>query len=207
MNLENAKAINRFIIKVPKTHKEEIEVGGVKMYVDVKFNPHLHRVHYGTVVDSPNKLKGIIKKGSRIWFTHKVTALELEKTTKPQRLDGEYYYVDYDDTIENAINNQAFCYEDENGKIHPIGWFLLAKPTGTTHELKSQFLHVITKKPIVQNIGVVTHINDRVKEYFGIDVGDEICYSDAQRYEVNIDGEIYYKVRASQIMYVKEKAV
>jgi co-chaperonin GroES (HSP10) len=199
--MENAQAVgNEFIIRIPKTHVDVQETeGGLKLYRDPKWDEASLRAHYAYVVSAPKALPEV-PKGCRIWFKHSVSPLERKQVT-PQVLKDGYYWMVYDGSYENNINSQAICYEDENKDIKTLGWFTLVEPVGSMdEEVKSSLFEIATFKKTKMNLGKIFSISDNAKEMFGVDVGDTIYYKNNQRYEVQIDGKTYYRVRPQGIL-------
>ena len=201
-DLKDPIAIRHFLIRVPKTHKDEIELSnGQKLFLDNIFNQTQHRSHEGTVVSAPVKLRSQIKKGARVWFHHMVTPLD-----RPQKLIGDIYYAGWTDHIEATNDNQIFAYQNEGEEIKPFQWWLFVKPVETTKNLQSKVLDLTyVNSKNVQNVGEVAFISDKAKKYLGVNVGEKIVYTENQRYEVHIDGEIYFKVRPTAVLYAIEK--
>lgn len=200
--MENARSVgNDFILHIPKSHKETITTdSGIEFFVDPKWNEVQHRAHTGRLVSAPKKLEGTLPKGCDVWFKHNVNVLKRKGAT-PQLLKDGYYWLRYTDDYEDNINNQALCYRDSDGSIKALGWNTIVEPFGSIdEEVKSSFFEVVSFKERKMNLGRVVALTDRVKEMFGITVGDVIYYKNNQMYEILIDGKKHYRVRPQGIL-------
>lgn len=195
-DIYNVRSIHKFIIRVEKTHNDRLKSdSGLDLWVDNRYNEHLHRAHFGTVISAPKNCQHV-RKGAKIWFHHNVT-----KLLSPQRIAKDVYYMTYNDTLEDSINNHAIAYEKEDGSIESLGWFILVKPTGTTEGLKSEAIQIVNLKNLKEDIGEIVYANQRTLDYFQLKIGDKICYQKSSRYEVDINGDKLFRIRAQTALY------
>jgi len=195
-------AVRHFLIRVPKTHVDEIELSyGKKLFVDVIFNETHHRSHEGIVVSAPAKLRKEIKSGARVWFHHMVTNMQ-----RPQKLEDDIYYAGWTSHIEASNENQIFAYQNPNEEIKMFQWWILVEPIESSNRLKSTVLDLAyVNNKLVENTGRIAFIGDKSKEYLKVNVGETIVYTENQRYEVKIDGKVYFKVRPTAVLYATEE--
>jgi len=199
-DIYNVRSINKFIARVEKTHNDSIKSdSGLELWVDNRYNEHLPRVHHGTVISAPKNCQ-YVPKGAKIWFHHNVT-----KLLSPQKIAKDVYYMTYDDTLDNCINNHAIAYEKEDGTIEPLGWFMMVNPVGTTEGLKSDAIQIVNLKNLKEDIGEIVYANQRTLDYFQLKIGDKICYQKSSRYEVDINGQKLFRIRPQTALYkIKE---
>lgn len=212
--LDKAKGVKHFVINVEKTHKDEIELSnGQKLYLDPKFNEVANRVHYGYVICAPKKLEHQFPKGTKVWFYHMATVMKKPKmgvNGKQVQSEGQFiekgiYYLGWSDHIDAGVENQVIAYEDKNGDIKAFQWWVLVKPKDSTHKIKSNILDVsFVNSQVIQNVGEVAFISDKCSKYWNVSVGDTVSYKDSQRYEIEINGEIYYRIRPQAILYAEK---
>ena len=199
--LEKAKGARHFVISVDKTHKDEIELkNGMKLWTDPKFNEVANRVHSGYVVCAPKKLENVIKKGARIWFHHMVTNIQ-----RPQKIEEGIYYLGWTQTLQGCVDNQVFAYQNKGEDIVPFQWWMFVKPFKSTRKLESKILDLsFSNEKAVNDVGEIALIGEKPQQYYGLKKGDVICYNITQRYMVEIDGEIYFRVNPESAFYVEE---
>jgi len=189
----NARGVATFIVDIPKTHKDKIG----DLYIDPKWQEVKMRVGHGKVVGAIEKCPNV-KKGDELWFHHNVTAIQ-----KPQKLEGNYYYVGYNDTYDACINNQAIA-RQRGEDIESVGWFIIIEPIGSSvPKMQSDAIEVVQFKFERQNIGRIAFANDNVRS-LGLNVGDKVMYYNSSTYEVDINGTIYYRVRPQTIIGIIE---
>lgn len=200
--METASAVgNNFILFLPKTHNDTIETdGGLQLFSDPKWNESHMRAYHARCISAPQSLQGVVPKGCDIWFKHNMAKIKRDGVSDKMIRDG-YYWLPYTDSYEDNINNQAIAYRDKEGNIKTLGWFTLVKPVDSMDEkIESSVLELVSFKKRQLNLGKIFSISDNAKELFGVDVGDTIYYKNTQQYRVEIDGEMYYRVRPQGIL-------
>ena len=120
------KALNHFIVHIPKKFKDEVSFNGSSLKLVNKFNEFDHRVNSGKIVNVP---KGIDKKhiGDTMYFHHHVVI--------EQRYDigDNLYLVQYDSN--GGYGNHAIGIENKDSDITMLGdWCFVAPPVEKEEE-------------------------------------------------------------------------
>lgn len=192
------KTLDLFVVELDKQTKDTIKTdSGLELYIDSKWNEFEHRVTEGPVVSSPLKHKTGVKKGDTLYFHHLVVMNEGQVLTGHEK----HYLVRYDP--RQTINNQAIAYKSaKSGHIHPLaGWSLLEpveqdEEPGTT----SDVIEIVKlEQPKVRKARVAFDA-PWLKE-LGIGVGDVVGIKKNRDYEITIDENKYFRVRAEDILY------
>jgi len=200
--IEKARGVRHFLIRLDKTHKDELELSnGQKLYLDPKFNEARHRHHFGHVLCPPRKLEGEIQRGAKVWFHHLVTTIRT-----PQKVVDGIFYVGWTDHVDACNSNQIFAYQNEGEEVKAFQWWVFVEPIGTTKNIESSVIDLsVVNQKNVDNMGRVAIINEKTSKYYGVNIGDVVVYKENQRYEVDINGKTYYRVRPENLIYhVKE---
>ena len=194
------KTVGVFIVKVEKPIKDTFTTkGGLELYIDTKFNEFEYRQTAGEVLSPPLRLNTGVSVGDTLYFHHLVVV------EKGQRVTGtdDQYIVKCDPTY--TIGNQAIAYKSkETGEITPLfGWTLL-RPYEQDNNEESGLIQVVSLKEKPVTRGVVAFDCPAIQE-LGIKVGDVVGFAKNMDYRVDIDGEELYRVRAEDLLYVKNK--
>lgn len=198
------KTLDLFVVELEKRINDTITTeGGVELYIDTRFEggEFNNRVTEGPVVCSPSKHETGVKKGDTLYFHHLVVLNEGQVLTGHDK----HYLVRYDP--EHTINNQAIAYKSKkSGHIYTLaGWCLLSPvEQDPTPGEQSKVIEVVklTKSPVRK--ARVAFTAPWIEE-LGLCVGDVVGIKKNRDYEINIDGNKYFRVRAEDILYVEEE--
>ena len=189
------KALNHFIVHIPKKFKNEVTFNGGTLEIVNKYNEFEHRVNSGEIKNVP---KGIDEKhiGSTMYFHHHVVI--------EQRYDigDNLYLVQYDS--DGGYGNHAIGIENKNGDITMLGdWCFVAPPPKAEEETSdSGIILSIKEEPELE--GVLLAI-PRDSEWIGAKLNDLVGYTKNSEYEMELlDGSKVYRMRATELVYVKE---
>lgn len=192
-------SLKDFIVFVPQRLNDKIVVNGLELYVDPKYDEFSHRKTSGEVVAVPLKYNTGVKEGDTIYFHHHVVINGGQK----MQYGEDLYLVRYSDT--RATENQAIAHKSkETGEVKPMkGWSLLTPYMEETPKL-SEIIETVelTEKPYTN--GIVAFDSDELAE-IGVKKGDIVGFKKNHDYEVDIDGEKYFRVRTEDLLYVKEQ--
>ena len=192
------KTLDLFVVELDKQTKDTIKTdSGLELYIDSKWNEFEHRVTEGPVVSAPLKHKTGVKKGDTLYFHHLVVMNEGQVLTGHEK----HYLVRYDP--RQTINNQAIAYKSaKSGHIYPLaGWALLEpveqdEEPGTTSDL----IEVVKlEQPKVRKARVA--FDAPWLEELGVGIGDVVGIKKNRDYEITIDENKYFRVRAEDILY------
>lgn len=192
------RSINQFIVKLDKKFNDEVETeGGLKLYVDTKFNEFEHRVCEAEVIATPEKYDTGVKAGDTLYFHHRVV---MDK--KPLTASDNYYLVSYDPEV--ALSSEAIAYKDEDG-VHMLSeWVLIEKPEQEERKeekTESGIFKVSFEKRTLDN-GVLRFASKEV-EVIGANIGDNVYFNPKIAYLITVEGKKYFRMRIQDLLYVK----
>tara|TARA_R100001440_G_scaffold73602_1_gene98296 strand:+ start:3696 stop:4301 length:606 start_codon:yes stop_codon:yes gene_type:complete len=196
------KTLDIFVVELEKKLNDTITTdGGLELYVDSRFNEFEHRVNEGPVVCSPIKHNTGVEAGDTLYFHHLVVINEGQPLTG----DNNHYLVRYDP--HHTVNNQAIAYKSaKSGHIYSLGGWALLSPVeeGPDPEEQSDLIEVVkfTESPVCK---ARIAFNATWIEELGLSVGDVVGIKKNRDYELTIDGNKYFRVRAEDILYVEEE--
>ena len=194
------KMVENFLVRLSKRFKDTIEVNGEELYLASKYNEFEHRVMEGEIFSVPMRDENIANKGDTLYFHHHVV---MEKGQGLVYEDEKLFIVRYHPDTPYA--SQAFAVKDENGIRALSGWVLL-HPIEEEEELKSNTIQIISFKEKENKRGKIAFTN-KVLEEAGLRVGDTVGFSKNSDYEIEIDGEKYWRMRFDDLLYVEIEEV
>lgn len=191
------KALEHFTITLDKAIKDSVVLdSGLELFIDNKFKEFEHRKTEAIINSTPLRYETKARKGDTLYFHHLVVIGE------GQRFPGEknLYMVKYDTT--HALNNQAIAYKSaETNQIHPLwGWCLLSP---IEQDKKDE------EEPLIKIAGAKEKLPTKAKvvvpceglEEMGVQVGDTVGFKENMDYRITIDGEEYYRVALTELLY------
>ena len=196
------KTLDLFVVELDKQINDTITTeSGLTLHVDTRFNEFKHRVTEGPVIAAPMRHDTGVEEGDTLYFHHLVVLNE------GQALTGfdKHFLVRYDP--EHTINNQAIAYKSKkSGHIYTLaGWSLLSPvdqdaPPGT----QSDLIEIVKLEETPVRKARVAFTAPWIEE-LGLEVGDIVGIKKNRDYEITIDGNTYFRVRAEDILYVEEQ--
>ena len=192
------KTLDLFVVELDKQLKDTIKTdSGLELYVDSKWNEFKHRVTEGPVVCAPLKHDTGVEPGDTLYFHHLVVLNEGQVLTG----HNKHFLVRYDG--EHTINNQAIAYKSaKSGHIHPLAGWALLEPVEQDEEpgTTSDVIEIVKlEQPKVRKARVA--FDAPWLEELGIGVGDVVGIKKNRDYEITIDENKYFRVRAEDILY------
>lgn len=192
-------SLKDFIVFVPQRLNDKIVVNGLELYVDPKYDEFSHRKTSGEVVAVPLKYNTGVKEGDTIYFHHHVVINGGQK----MQYGDDLYLVRYSEA--RATENQAIAHKSKDtGEIKPMkGWSLLTPYMEEAPKL-SEIIETVelTERPYIN--GIVAFDSEDLQD-MGVKKGDIVGFKKNHDYEVDIDGEKYFRVRTEDLLYVKEQ--
>tara|TARA_R100001163_G_C5068160_1_gene208012 strand:+ start:4432 stop:5082 length:651 start_codon:yes stop_codon:yes gene_type:complete len=201
-----------FLVKVDKAYDDTVEVNGVELSLDIKWDPYKFARQYGVVQETPGWLpKGLkfdVKKGDKIYFHHLVTG-SVGAVTVDQKFESEsaqdfksqnlITWIDEENIYK--VHWQQIYARVRKGKLKMLHhWNFVKQKTEDEESIKTK--SGIFIKPEVEDItlhGNILHMNEWMKEQ-GVKVGDEIVFSENSEYEMTIEGEKMLRMRNEDIL-------
>ena len=185
------RALDSFIVKLPKKFKDTIKVGGKELYLASKFDEFKNRITSGEIISTPKKYETGAKPGDTLYFHHHIVL------DAKLHLGDDHYIVSY--VPEGGMGSQSYAYKNEDGFRVFNGW-VFAKQVETADEQISSSGIVISIEKEERNEAEVVHI---CKEYTDVTVGDVVGYRSNADYEIDIDGEMLLRMRTEDMVYAK----
>jgi hypothetical protein len=189
------KALNHFIVHIPKKFKDEVSFNGSSLKLVNKFNEFDHRVNSGKIVNVP---KGIDKKhiGDTMYFHHHVVI--------EQRYDigDNLYLVQYDSN--GGYGNHAIGIENKDSDITMLGDWCFVAPPVEKEEAPSDYVLILslTEEPELE--GILLSI-PKDSEWIGAKSGDMVGYTKDSEYKMELlNGDKVYRMRTTELVYVKK---
>lgn len=170
-----------FLIDINEEDRYKKKLGDIELYFDPEYNPHQTQLQYGRVKVTPRSCKNysgneLPSEGDLIYFHHFVPdqKVQLER-------DDEYNWASHD---------QIFCYV-KNDQVVMLGDFIFIEPIKEDEEITDS--GIITKASIetIKQHGIVRYAPAGSSEY-GVEVGDEIIFTQNSEYELEIEGQTGY---------------
>ena len=189
------RALNHFIVHIPSKFKNEITFNGGTIEIVNKFNEFEHRVNSGEIINVPN---GVDEKhvGSTMYFHHHVVI--------EQRYDigDDLYLVQYDPN--GGYGNHAIGIESKDGNLTMLGDWCFVLPPDEQEEETSPSGIILNIKEETELEGVLLAIPED-SEWIGAKPQDLVGYTKNSEYEMEmLNGEKVYRMRATELVYVKE---
>lgn len=188
------KTLENFIVKIDKRIKDKIKTdSGLELYIDTKYNEFEHRTTEGEILSAPLRYKTGAKAGDTLYFHHHVVI----DGGSPLVEEDNHYIVNYNN--EHAAANQAIAYKNKDS-IHPIkGWCLL-QPVEEDDPGHSGLIEVVSLQEKEVTQGVVSFDTPELDE-LGVSHGDVVGFKKNRDYRIKIDGEEYYRVAVTELLY------
>ena len=194
------KATLYFLVEVDNDYNNYIEMAnGQKLKVNDSIDSVENVNRIGKLISAP---KGtIVQPGDFILFHHNICRKSWGLKGKLRKsvfnVRGNIYYVPV---------TEIFMYrkpEDDDWRaIHP---FTFVKPIEAKMEVLPNGLEVMeeTYKNMKDLVGTMWYPNKELEE-MGVKRGDTIAFEEYSQHEFEINGEIYYKMRTSDVLGVYE---
>lgn len=185
---------NSFIIRLPKKFKDEIEIGGTKMYLDSKFDEFGNRFMEAEIVSVPSKYNTGAKPGDTLYFHHHIVL------NKDFSLGDNMYIVPFHP--QGNRNNMANAYKNEDG-INMLGQWVFLEPMESSKKIKSQLIELVEQEVDNDRGRLLFTSNDISEE--GLEIGDVIYFSKNSDYEMEVDGRKVWRMLINDLLYVATK--
>lgn len=191
------KPLQAFIVTMEKKLNDTVEIaGGIKLYVDTRYNEFEHRINEAEVIAVPYKFETGVSPGDTLYFHHHVVVNDGQPITGKENS----YIVRYSET---AMENQAIAYKKKDtNEITPLGGWVVLEPVEEEKKKLSEIIEVVTLKEEEVKKGKVAFYADYFDE-IGIKVGDIVAFNPKIGYKFKIDGEEYLRIRLIDLLYVE----
>ena len=193
------KSLIKFIVHLPKRLNDTITLdNGLELAIDTKFNEFDHRVTSGEVISPPHKYDTGVKEGDTLYFHHLVVLNEGTPLTGVK----DSYLVQYDP--EECMNSQCIAYKSkETGEVYPMSGWSLLQYVEEEDSLKSDSIELVSLEEKLPRKGRVSFDAPWLED-IGVRKGDIVGFPKNMDYRIKIDGDEYYRVDPSDLLYVEE---
>lgn len=192
-NSTNMKSPNAFIIHLDKKWKDEIIVGGQKMFLDSKFDEFGNRFMEAEIVSVPIIGNPGAQVGDILYFHHTVLM-----TPRFYLGDGKYL-VPY--VAGGGRNNLGHAYKNSEG-IHMIDQWVFLEPMESSQKMTSLLIEIVQND--VQNDRGRVFANSELLSGLGLNKGDVVYFSKNSDYEMEVDGQKVWRMMIDDLLYVEE---
>ena len=189
------KPLYDFVIELPKAFEDTIEVGGIQMFKDTRFDDFNARISYGTIKAIPAKwdIPEKVQVGDTLVFHHHVNQ-------QPDKfgIGDDCYLVSYHPT---ELTGQAYMAIHQDGSTTVLGdWVILEATEDKEVDVMSEGgLFLGTEKVEAKNEAVVLHPSAGTEE-LGLEVGDLVMYSKNADYRITLpDGSQVFRMKPNYI--------
>jgi len=174
---------NQYIVRFKELTNDKMVVDGLELQIDTRYN----RMHYASeqAIVVATMEDDQIEVGDRLILQYLVVE---QKNNIGQDEYGYYQTVDRD---------QIFAIMRGEDEIIMLDGFILVKPELTSSNKYEDKGGVLMPKAEVsgkERTGTVTHIGNEITN---IAVGDRVKLHKSAPYELTINGELYYRIRAN----------
>lgn len=184
-----------FIVHVPKLFGDTVEVGGIELIKDTRWDDFKGRVSYGTIKALPAKadLPESVKVGDTLVFHHHVNQ-------QPEKygLGEDNYLVAWHPT---EINGQAYMVIHEDDSVTVLGdWVILeATEDKEVDVVSAGGLFLGTELVEAKQEAAVLYPSAGTEE-LGLEVGDVVMYGKNADYRITLpDGSQVFRMKPAYI--------
>lgn len=184
-----------FIVHVPKLFGDTVEVAGIELIKDTRWDDFKGRVSYGTIKAIPAKadLPESVKVGDTLVFHHHVNQ-------QPEKygIGEDHYLVAWHPT---EINGQAYMVIHEDDSVTVLGdWVILEATEDKEVDVVSEGgLFLGTELVEAKQEAAVLYPSAGTEE-LGLEVGDVVMYGKNADYRITLpDGSQVFRMKPSYI--------
>ena len=184
-----------FIVHVPKLFGDTVEVAGIELIKDTRWDDFKGRVSYGTIKAIPAKadLPESVKVGDTLVFHHHVNQ-------QPEKygIGEDHYLVAWHPT---EINGQAYMVIHEDDSVTVLGdWVILEATEDKEVDVVSEGgLFLGTELVEAKQEAKVLHPSAGTEE-LGLEVGDLVMYGKNADYRITLpDGSQVFRMKPAYI--------
>jgi len=184
-----------FIVHVPKLFGDTVEVAGIELIKDTRWDDFKGRVSYGTIKAIPAKadLPESVKVGDTLVFHHHVNQ-------QPEKygIGEDHYLVAWHPT---EINGQAYMVIHEDDSVTVLGdWVILEATEDKEVDIVSEGgLFLGTELVEAKQEAAVLYPSAGTEE-LGLEVGDVVMYGKNADYRITLpDGSQVFRMKPAYI--------
>lgn len=195
------KPLYDFIVHIPKLFNEEIEVGGLSLIKDTRFDDFEGRVPYGEIKATPQKWETKAEVGDTLVFHHHISQ-------QPEKfgLGDDNYLVGF---APHDYQGQSYAAITADGEVKMLGdWiFLEAHPEEAKEKTSASGIIVALASTDNHEPEARVYCEGEGTESLGIKKGELVRYSKNSDYRIKLpNGDEVYRCKPQDILfaYVEE---
>jgi co-chaperonin GroES (HSP10) len=191
------RSLSKFIVHLPNRFKNTIKVGDKEIYLENKFNEFEHRIMEAEIVAVPEKSNTGASVGDTLYFHHHVVLGDGQYLDKANDL----YIVHYNEA--EPLLSQSYAYKRKSdGEVILLQDWVFLKPVEQERYIKSSVLYLDHINDEHNKEGEVAFDSEALAE-LGLYKGDRVYFMKNADYEMEIDGEKYWRMNTSFLTYAK----
>lgn len=192
------KAVHYVLVKSDQDYNNEVELkGGLKLVVNSSIETVENINREATVVSSP---KGtVLKEGDRVIIHHNI--MRRKNDIKGNEIKSPFHI---EDNIYFVPPTEVFAYKRDGGEWQALDPYCFVKPIELKEEKVESGIVILPGaqdnfKKRANGVGIMRFAN-RELAVEGIEPGDKVHFEPWSEHEFEIDGEVLYKMKTSDIL-------
>jgi hypothetical protein len=169
-------------------YNNEIEIAGQKVIVNSTVENHKHVNRFAEVVHVPKRYTGRISKGDLIIVHHNIFRIYYDMRGRPKKSPNYFkeglYFIDED----------QFYLSYDGDKWNSVGDYCFVKPL----DIENSYLY---EEGLEDNTGFLVYSNNTLLD-LGVNEGDKVNFRKDSEYEFEVDGNLLYRMKSSDICTV-----
>lgn len=193
------KAVRYVLVKSDQDYNNEVELAGKKILVNSSIESVENINREATVVSSPEGT--ILQEGDTVIIHHNI--MRHKNDIKGNEIKSPFHI---GDNVYFVPPTEIFAYKRGDGEWEALDPFCFVKPIELEkeEELKSGIILMPTSKDSFKGrengVGILRYGNRELEEQEDIHPGDRVHFEPFSEHEFEIDGELLYKMRTSDIL-------
>ncbi len=192
------KSINYVIVEIDQQYKNEVKFkSGVSIIVNTRVESVENINRVAKVVSVPDGT--VLKKGDYVVIHHNI--LRKRGSQKGNEIESEFYIK------ENTFFvpfEEVFMYKRGEDEWKALSPHCFIKPIEAKDELTSKLIYIPESldkgyKGMKKNQGFIAYGNPSLED-IGASEGDEIIFQKDSEYEIELGGQIYYKMSTQNVL-------
>lgn len=204
--MESIKPIHHYLlVEMNKEFNDTITIGETELFLDTTYDNYKHACQNGKVFAVSDGVEGV-GVGDTVWFHHFVPAdydMDANQISNHDKLlEKEFgkrlYWVDAKPASKGGAH-QLFLYENDKGVNAYLDTVMVRPIIIEAEKTKSGIILEAFEKKEVFEEGEIAVSNSFLEDN-GFNVGDKVKFSKNSEYEIEVNGEILYRMRTEDIL-------
>ena len=187
--------LNYLIVESDQEYNNEVTLdSGLSLVVNTTIESVANVNRVVTIKSAPKFT--ILQKGDKVIIHHNI--LRRKNDINGLEVQGEYFI---EDNLYFVPLTEVFAY-NRSGKWIALDPFVFLKPIvydNINDKINDRIIEPVSFEKYKKNIGTLQILNEEVVDW-GLSKGDEIYFTDNSEYEFEIDGELLYRMKTSDLL-------